>query len=146
MADSLSNARRDSSLQALDLARAALAAGDVAKADRLVKKAMDLFPSDEARLVARAVRSAAASASASASASAARRPTSPGRSGNLRQRPSTNGSAAASGPSTAEAERAAAATPEQRQVVRFASGENSGALASPFNPLLSLSHSLHPFL
>ena len=59
----------DAALHCLDGARAALDRGDVAKAERLVARAMKLAPSDDARRLAAAVRARAASAGNGAAAS-----------------------------------------------------------------------------
>lgn len=98
-------ANRDAAEQSLDIAKAALAANNLTKAQKFVEKAMKLYPSDEVRKVAIQINSRRSSGASTSS-------TMPNGTSTTRQR----ASASSSGPSlpTRETDNS---TPEQRELV-----------------------------
>ncbi|KAK9798950.1 hypothetical protein WJX73_007854 [Symbiochloris irregularis] len=107
----------------LDIARAALQAGDSAKAVRFAEKALKLHPHDEARKVLRAARTRAGQANgappAGPSSSTFQRSASSGAHSSARPPSGTfsrNASSSDAGPSESQAEDTS--TPEERELVR----------------------------
>ncbi|KAL4430644.1 hypothetical protein ABPG75_005900 [Micractinium tetrahymenae] len=126
-------ANRDEAFKCLEVAEAALARGDTAKAERFALKAQKLFPTDKGRLLLARVKRASEPASSSDSGAAAANgrhhaprgqggPAGMGGGPNLRQRhaPATGagGSSSSSRQHQEPPDEDHKATPEQRELVR----------------------------